>query len=77
MSEVENKIADAFSRRVCFLKQLSAEIVSFERIKEKSCSDFGEIVYVLKEGTTPEIDGVLLYDDYLFRFHKLCDLRIP
>jgi len=75
ISIVENKVADALSRRVCFLKQLSAKVVCFERIKEEyeSCSDFGEIV--LKEGVTTEIDDFLLQDDYLFRFRKLCVFR--
>jgi len=52
MSGVENKVANALSHRVCFLKQLSAEVVGFERIKEeyKLCPDFGEIIVVLKEG---------------------------
>ena len=27
---------------------------------------------MLKEGVTPEIDGFLLHDGYLFRFRKLC-----
>ena len=43
---VENKVADALSRRVCVLEQLNAEVVGFERIKEEyaSCPDFGEIL---------------------------------
>jgi len=50
--------------------------VGFERIKEEyeSCPDFGEIVYVLKEGVTPKIDGFILQDNYLFWFRKLCVL---
>ena len=32
-SRVENKIADALSRRACVLKQLHAEVVSFERME--------------------------------------------
>jgi len=49
MFEVENKVPDALSRRVCLLKQLNTKIVGFERIKDEceSCPDFGEIV-VLK-----------------------------
>jgi len=35
MSGVENKVANALNHRICFLKQLSAEVVGFERIKEE------------------------------------------
>jgi len=74
MSGVENKVIDALSRRVCFLKQLSAEVMGFKRIIDEyeSSPDFKEIVYVLKEGVTPEIDGFLFHDRNLFRFRKLC-----
>ena len=53
---------------------MSAEVVGFERVKEEyeACPDFGEIVYVLKEGATLEIDDFLLHDGYSFRFCKLC-----
>ena len=49
-SGVENKVADALSRRTCVLKQLDAEVVSFERIKKEyvSCPNFGEIFSALK-----------------------------
>jgi len=33
----------------------------------ESCPDFEEIVYVLKEGVTLEINGFLFHDGYLFR----------
>jgi len=33
-SGFENKVADALSRRTCVLKQLNAEVIGFERIKE-------------------------------------------
>jgi len=67
-SGVENKVADALSRRTCVLKQLNVEVVGFERIKKKyvSCPNFGEIFGVLKQGVTQEIDGFLLQNDYLF-----------
>jgi len=67
-SEGENKVANALSRRTCVLKQLNAEIVDFERIKEEyvSCPNFGEIFGALKQGVTQEIDDFLLQDDYLF-----------
>jgi len=60
--EVENKVADALSRRTCVLKLLNVEIVGFERIKKEyvSCPDFGEIFCALKQGATQEIDGFLL-----------------
>jgi len=58
--EVENKVADALTRRVCVLKQLNIEVVGFERTKEyASCPNFGEIFGALKEGVTPKIDGFL------------------
>jgi len=43
---VENKAADALSRRTYVLKQLNAEVVGFEQIKEEYviCLDFGEIL---------------------------------
>ena len=49
-SGVENKVVDALSRRTCMLKQLNAEVVGFEWIKEEyvSCPDFGEIFGALK-----------------------------
>jgi len=48
VSGVENKVADAFNRRVCFLKQPSVKVICFERIKEEyeSCPDFENIVCV-------------------------------
>ena len=74
MFGVENKAADALTRRTCLLNQMSAQVVSFDKIKEKyeSCAYFGEILVLLREEVTPEIDGFLLRDGYLFRFRKLC-----
>ena len=51
------------------LKQLNAELVGFERIKEDCVMpDFGEIFDALKQEVTQEIDDFLLQDDYLFQF---------
>jgi len=76
-SRVENKVADTLNRRTCVLKQLNAEVVGFEQIKEEyvSCLDFEEIFGALKQGVTQEIDGFLLQDDYLFQFYMLCIFR--
>ena len=53
---------------------MNAEAVCFDRVRGEYelCSDFREIVVVLKEGVIPEIDGSLLEDGYLFRFRRLC-----
>ena len=47
---------------------MSTEVVGFDKIKEEyeSCLDFGEIIILLKEGVTREIDGFLLQHSYLF-----------
>jgi len=85
MSGVRNKVVDAISRRTCLLNQMSAKVVGFDKFKEeyKSCPDFGEIVVLLKEGVTSEMDGFLLQDGNLFQscmyslyFERLSCLRI-
>jgi len=70
---VENKVADALNRRVMILVAMSAEVTRFERLREEyeSCSDFGEIYIMLRNGPTQEMDEFLLHDGYLFRFCKL------
>jgi len=67
MFGVENKVAIAQSLN-CLLNQMSAEVVCFDKIKEEYalCPNFGEIVILLKEDATLEIDGLLLQDKYLF-----------
>ena len=64
---VENKIVDALSRRTCVLKQLNAEIVCFERIKEECVMPrfWRDFWCFESRGDTGE-DGFLLQDDYLF-----------
>ena len=68
MSGVENKTVNVLSRRTCFLNRMSAKVVGFDEIKEEyePCPDFGEIIVLLKEGVTTEIDGFLFQDSYLF-----------
>ena len=71
---MENRVADALSRRRALLSVMSTEVVGFEKIKEtyESCPDFGNIYTVLRDSLTHEIDGFLLQDGYLFRSRLLC-----
>jgi len=71
---MENKAADALSRRVTLLSVMSVEVTGFERLKEEyeSCSEFGEIYLTLKDENHRAINGYHLQDGYLFRDNKLC-----
>jgi len=71
---VENKDAEALSRRVMILVTMSAEVIGFERLRKEydSCPDFGKIYVTLRDGSIREMDNFLLQDGYLFRFRKLC-----
>jgi len=75
---VENRVADALSRRRALLSVISTEVVGFKKIKDtyESCPDFENIYTVLRDSLTYEIDGFLLQDGYLFRSRLLCILRI-
>ena len=59
---VENKVADALSRRVMILVAMNVEVIGFERLREEydSCPDFGEIYVTLRDDSIREIDGFLL-----------------
>lgn len=72
-SGIENKAADALSRRVTLLFVMSVEVTGFERLKEKyeSCSEFGEIYLTLKDENHRVINGYHLQDGYLFQDNKL------
>ena len=68
---IENKVADALSRRVILIA-MSAEVTVFERLREEyeSCPDFEEI-YVT--GWICSRDGqIVVQDEYLLRFRRLC-----
>jgi len=73
-SGIENKAANALSRRVTLLTVMSVEVTGFERLKEEyeSCSEFGEIYLTLKDENHRVINGYHLQDGYLFRDNKLC-----
>ena len=53
---------------------MSAIVVGFEhmKIEFELCPDFREVYIQLKDGTTREIDGYVLHDNFLFLGHKLC-----
>ena len=65
---VENKAADALSRRISLLVAMSVETTRFERIRKEyeSCPDFGEIYTLLRDGLARERDDFFLHDGYLF-----------
>ena len=71
---IENKAADALSRRISLLVAMSVETTGFERIREEyeSCPDFGEIYTLLRDGLARERDDFFLQDGYLFRATQLC-----
>jgi len=56
---------------------MSIEVISFEKIKDtyESCLDFENILTVLRDSLTHEVDDFLLQDGYLFRSRKLCISR--
>jgi len=63
---VENRVADALSRRRALLSVMSIDVVGFEKINDtyESCPDFENIYTVLRDSLTHEIDGFLLQDGY-------------
>ena len=71
---VENKVADALSRRVSILTATSSEVTEFEQIKDDydSCLDFGEVYKLLVDGLVYEQDDYFLLDGYLFKAYWLC-----
>jgi len=73
-AEVENRVADALSRRRALLSVMSTDVVGFEKIKDtyESCPDFENIYTILSDSLTHEVDDFLLQDGYLFRSRMLC-----
>jgi hypothetical protein len=70
---MENKTANALSRRVMLLSMISVEITGFERLKEEyeSCPEFEEIYMTLKDKNNRVVNGYHLQEGYLFRDNKL------
>ena len=52
-------------------------VIGFERLRGEyeSCPNFGEMYIMLRDRPTREMNGFLLHDRYLFKFHKLCISR--
>ena len=71
---VENKAANALSRRVSLLSIMSVKVIGFERLKDdyESCPDFGELYTSLSNALWPILDDYTLQDGYLFKDNKLC-----
>ena len=55
-ARIENKVADALSRRSLLLNSVRAEVIGFEQIKEEYdlCPDFKEIFQTLIQGPSSQ-----------------------
>ena len=73
-SGVENKAADALSRRAFLLSLLDAKVVGFERLKEdyESCPDFRDPYLALSSDPSISLDDYTIREGFLFRAPKLC-----
>ena len=71
---VENKDANALSRRLSLLSIMSVEVTGLERLKDyyESCPDFGELYTSLSNAPWPILDDYTFQDGYLFKANKLC-----
>ena len=61
-ADIENKAADALSRRLSLLSIMSVEVIGFERLKEDydSFPDFGEFYSNLRSTPHPTQDDYFL-----------------
>ncbi|XP_028755185.1 uncharacterized protein LOC114714606 [Neltuma alba] len=71
---VENKVADALSRRIHVLNTLTVNVMGFDRLKDEytSCLDFGIIYDEVKDGNRQDHVNFLIDDGYLFCGSRLC-----
>ena len=76
---VENKAADALSRRESLLSIISVKVTRFELLKDdyESCLDFGKLYTSLSNAPQPILDDYTLQDGYLFKANKLCIPQSP
>nr|XP_023877896.1 uncharacterized protein LOC111990343 [Quercus suber] len=66
---VENKAADALSRKVSLLSIMSVKVTGFERFNDEyeSCPDFRELYISLSNAPQPILDDYTIQDGYLFK----------
>ncbi|KAK8951621.1 hypothetical protein KSP39_PZI004098 [Platanthera zijinensis] len=71
---VENKPADALSRRVSLLHTLRAQVDGFERMimDYPTCPDFAALYTALSRDPPDPIEGFRIIDGFLFRGSRLC-----
>uniref|UniRef100_A0A2N9HNF0 RNA-directed DNA polymerase n=1 Tax=Fagus sylvatica TaxID=28930 RepID=A0A2N9HNF0_FAGSY len=71
---IENKAADALSRRVTLLSMMSTNVTGFDRLRDEyeSCPDFGKLHATLSSAPHPTIEDYTIQDGYLFKANKLC-----
>ena len=71
---VENKVADALSRKNHLLAIVSPQVIGLEKLKELylDCKDFKSIYENVLKGPHPENKDFQIHDGYLFKGEKLC-----
>ena len=71
---VENKAANALSRRLSLLSVMSVKVTGLKQLKDdyESYPDFGELYTSLRNASRPVLDDYTLQDGYLFKANKLC-----
>jgi hypothetical protein len=71
---IENRAADALSRRVTLLSMMSTNVTGFDRLRDEyeSCPNFGKLHATLSSAPHPTIEDYTIQDGYLFKANKLC-----
>ncbi|KAK8954475.1 hypothetical protein KSP39_PZI002180 [Platanthera zijinensis] len=71
---VENKPADALSRRVTLLQTLRAHVDGLDQIilDYPGCPDFGEIYTALSRDPPEPVNGFQIWEGYLYRGSHMC-----
>lgn len=64
---VDNKVADALSRKIALMQSMSVTVTGFERMKDEysTCPDFGALYTSMVEGITQNHTGYTLQDGFL------------